>query len=511
MKRTGGLAAVLLGGLLVFSGALHVPGVAARQSVAAVSAPEAPAPGYTPRFVTQTDERPPWNDCLWASGVMLLDKWTHGRLTPQREALRRSSGDGVGGSRFSDLARAISRQYGWRPKFSPDGGERLTWNDLLERLASGGGAVLAGDYGRLGSPFTRWDRSYAHDPNAGGHALYVEQYDERNKRIWLMDPLGRNGYNGEWAPVERVHAFVWKRNGLVFAMPTAAPPQRSVTGYIPGTLTLAAGSHRAGDLVPASMPLASTGPWPLPNLVLVSQWQLMAPDVDAPPDEGAVAADTNDMQLVSRGQLRPHTDEALPVSEPAGDAGQAAPPTTSLTTVVALPDAPGLYQLTASVVRGDSRPMPKGWTLPPTLMRVWGDRGAVVVATPPTEPVAAGQAVSLTVAVENGGALPWTYEDAGPKVGDDTPAAQTQLEAAWVDDAGTSTQAMAPLMLGLTSGQAQDVPLALVAPPLPGNYTLVFDVVDGEGSLLAPEDGTHALPLVVGPAPVPTVAPQQND
>ena len=79
MKRTGGLAAVLLGGLLVFSGALHVPGVAARQSVAAVSAPEAPAPGYTPRFVTQTDERPPWNDCLWASGVMLLDKWTHGR------------------------------------------------------------------------------------------------------------------------------------------------------------------------------------------------------------------------------------------------------------------------------------------------------------------------------------------------------------------------------------------------------------------------------------------------
>jgi hypothetical protein len=502
----------LLGGLLVFSGALHVPDVAARQrAAAAVAAPEAPAPGYTPRFVTQTDERPPWNDCLWASGVMLLDKWTHGRLTPPRQTLRRSSGDGVGGSRFSDLARAISRQYGWRPKFSPDGGERLTWNDLLERLASGGGAILAGDYGRLGSPFTRWDWSYAHDPKAGGHALYVERYDERNKRLWLMDPLGRDGYTGEWAPVERVHSFVWKRNGLVFAMPTAAPPQRSVTGYVPATLTLAAGSHRAGELVPAALPLTSTGPWPLPNLVLVSQWQLLAPDVEAPLDEGPAGTDSTDTQMVSSGQLRPHSDDPLPISAPVAGDGQAAPPATSLTTFVALPAAPGLYQLTASVVRGDSRPMPKGWALPPIEMRVWGDRGAVVVPAPPTEPVAAGQALSLTVAVENGGALPWTYGEAGPKVGEDAPTAQTQLEAEWIDDGGTSTQALAPLMLGLTPGQAQDVRLVLVAPPLPGNYTLVFDVVDGEGSLLAPEDSAHVLPLVVAAAPVPTVAPQQNN
>ena len=225
--------------------------------------------------------------------------------------MRRSSGDRVGGSRFADLARAISRQYGWRPKFSPDGGERLTWNDLLERLSSGGGAVLAGDYGRLGAPFTRWDRAYAHDPKAGGHALYVERYDEANKRIWLMDPLGRDGYNGEWAPVERVHAFVWKRNGLVFAMPTAAPaatlgewvharhaqPCRGQPPRRRASCRLPCRSHRAG-------------PWPLPNLVLVSQWQLLAPDVDAPPDDGSAGADTNNTQMVSRGQLRPHTDDA---------------------------------------------------------------------------------------------------------------------------------------------------------------------------------------------------------
>ena len=216
-------------------------------------------------------------------------------------------------------ARAISRIYGWRPKFSPDGGERLTWNDLLERLASGGGAVLAGDYGRLGSPFTRWDWSYAHDPKAGGHAVYVERYDERGKRLWLMDPLGRNGYSGEWVPESRLHAFVWKRNGFVFAMPTAAPPQLSLTGYVPGVLTLAAGSHRAGELVPAALPLLQAGPWQMPNLVLVTQWDLVAPDLGASSTDPTAQAGNKPKQTVSSGPLRPRNDNSLPLAAPSGD------------------------------------------------------------------------------------------------------------------------------------------------------------------------------------------------
>jgi hypothetical protein len=507
LKRTGGLAAVLLGGLLVFSGALHVTDAAARQRVVAAP-PEAPAPGYVPRFVTQTDERPPWNDCLWASGAMLLDKWTHGRATPERQVLRRASGDAVGGSRLSDLARAITRLYGWRPKFSPDGGERLTWPNLLERLASGGGAVLAGDYGRLGAPFTRWDWAYAHDPKAGGHAVYVDRFDERAKRIWLMDPLGRDGYTGEWVPVERVHAFVWKRNGFVFAMPTAAPPQRSVTGYVPGTLTLATGSHRAGDLVPASLPLMETGPWELPNLVVVSHWALVAPDIDA---AETAKAGQGAGQMVSRAPLRPHRDDTpRAAGNTTSGAGQP-PPSTSLQTWLALPDEPGLYQLTATVERGDSRPMPRGWAIAPVVLRVWGDRGAVVMPVLPTAALAAGQPLALAASIENGGVLPWTYGDTGPKVGEDDPSDLTQLVAQWVDVNGAVTPATAPLMLGLGPGEVQDVTLELVAPPLPGTFTLVLDVVDGEGSLLAPEDTAHVLLVDVGPAPVPTVAPQQND
>ena len=382
---------------------------------------------------------------------------------------------------------------------------------MLERLASGGGAVLAGDYGRLGSPFTRWDPSYAHDRKAGGHAVYVERYDERAKRIWLMDPLGRDGYNGEWVPEARLHAFVWKRNGLVFAMPTAPPPQLSLTGYVPGALTLAAGSHRAGEMVQAALPLLQAGPWRMPNLVLVSQWDLVAPDLGASSTDPTAHAGQKPKRTVSSGPLSPHSDDAPPVAAPSGDGVQLVPPATSLNTFVALPDTPGLYQLTASVERGDSRPMPKGWTLPSMEIRVWGDRGAVVLPALPTETVAAGQQLAATISVDNSGRLPWLYEDVGPKVGEDQPSDKTQLDAMWVDADGAASPAMAPLMLDASSGQVQDVPLALVAPALPGSYTLAFDVTDGEGSLLAPEDTAHVLPITVGPAPAPTVAPLQNE
>jgi hypothetical protein len=499
----------LLGGLLVFSGTLRVDHAAARQRL--VAAPEAPAPGYTPRFVTQTDERPPWEDCLWASGVMLLDKWTRGTVTPDRQALRRSSGDRVGGSRFADLARAISRHYGWRPKFSPNGGERLTWNGLLERLTIGGGAVIEGDYGRLGAPYTRWGRAYAHDPHAAGHALYVERYDAYHERIWLMDPLGHDGYAGEWVPAARVHAFIWKRHGLVYAMPTAAPPPRSVTGYVPGDLALVAGSHRAGDLVPASLPLLEEGPWELPNLVLVSRWELVGPDLSTTTPLDAAAANTHAKAVVSRGPLRLHTDAAAPASAPAGGAAQPVPPPAmSLQTWVALPDEPGLYRLAASVERGDGKAMPKSWQLPTTDVRVWGDRGAVVLPTAPATPPAAGQTVQLTVSVEDAGTLPWTFDEVGPEVGDDDLTTLTQLEAAWVDATGKSRPAIVPLLLGSASGQVHSVSLTMAAPALPGDYTLVFDVRDGAGSLLGPEDTAHVLSIVVGPAPLHSLAPTQN-
>ena len=88
--------------------------------VAALEPPR-PLPGYHPRFVTETDDRP-MIDCLWASGAMLIAKWTNGRIHPTHQRLRTLSGDRARGSNLDDLKIAY-RKLGINLKFSPDGGE----------------------------------------------------------------------------------------------------------------------------------------------------------------------------------------------------------------------------------------------------------------------------------------------------------------------------------------------------------------------------------------------------
>src|SRR5215203_3562127 len=97
--------------------------LAALPGPAAALEPPRPLPGYRPAFVTETDTRP-WTDCLWASGAMLLDKWTNGDVRVGRRQLRTASGDLHGGSQFRDMKVAFAR-YGFKLKWSPDGGERL--------------------------------------------------------------------------------------------------------------------------------------------------------------------------------------------------------------------------------------------------------------------------------------------------------------------------------------------------------------------------------------------------
>jgi hypothetical protein len=510
LHRLGGLAASLLGGLLIFTGGLHVDSALAGQVPAVSAVPEAPAPGYTPRFVTQTDERPPWEDCLWASGAMLLDKWTHGRIQPDRERLRAASRDFRGGSTFADLARAASRRYGWRPRWSPDGGDPLTWRGLLDRLAKGGGAVIAGDYGDLGNPFIRWSRSYAADPHAAGHAMYVERYDAAHDRIWLMDPLGRGGYSGEWAPARRIYAFIWKRRGHVFAMATPTPPARSATGYVPGPLALAAGSHRSGETVAVALPFTAKGPWPLPELQLDAKWEPIAADGLATPTPEPAQPDPG---------AQPMTPSALVVStaDPAlFDDRQSAgtvtvPASLMLSGEIVLPGEPGLWRMTAAIERRDGRALPKSWQQPPLELRVWGDRGAVVTPVAPAgASITAGDPVEMTLMIENAGRLPWSAALVGPQLGEAALDAATELDVAWVRSDGVTLAALPPMTLTAPSAAQQTLNLGLFAPKFPGSYELRVDVRDGQGSLLAPEAAIIDLPLLVDPAPMPTLLPVVN-
>src|SRR3954471_17154812 len=196
-------ARALAAGLLGFATLITV-----LPAPAAALEPPRPLPGYRPAFVTETDSRP-WTDCLWASGAMLLDKWTNGRVTVTRQQLRAASGDHAGGSQFRDMKRAFAK-YGFDLRFSPDGGDAMTWGQLLRRLGKGAGAVVLGDDHKLPGWFARWD--YAFWKKKGekdNHALYIERYDRKHGRVWLMDPLARGDWQGEWISAWAIQQFTW--------------------------------------------------------------------------------------------------------------------------------------------------------------------------------------------------------------------------------------------------------------------------------------------------------------
>jgi hypothetical protein len=205
-------------------------------SSAAVAWADAPGlPAGSVRFVTQTDQRGPWIDCAWASLAMLLQRAT-GEEHDRRD-LRAASGDTVGGSTLADLARGAG-SVGYKLRWSGgDAGARddMTFDQLLERLTRGG-AVVNGTYANLPDHYTRWDRSFAARGADSGHSLYVDRYDPATDRVFIMDPLGRGDYAGEWLAARDLRAFAWTDgSGHVVAAATApAAPDRPVATSVEG-------------------------------------------------------------------------------------------------------------------------------------------------------------------------------------------------------------------------------------------------------------------------------------
>ena len=185
--------------------------LSAAPAPAAALEPPRPLPGYRPHFVTQTDVRP-WNDCMWASGAMLLDKWTNGEVTRSHEKLRRLSRRPQGRVAVRRTCARVRAASASTLRFSPNGGERITWSRLLRRLAQGSGAVILGDYSDLPRHYGRWDyRFWKGKGKHDNHAMYIERYDRKHGRVWLMDPLARGeGWKGEWISVRALRRFAWR-------------------------------------------------------------------------------------------------------------------------------------------------------------------------------------------------------------------------------------------------------------------------------------------------------------
>lgn len=188
---------------------------------------------FTP---AQCTEREPgsWEDCTWASGVMLQNLAHGANVVPstraEYEALRVAGGDGPAenpgdGSNVAQLVIGMLRRYGWQPRrVGPPGFPKASWADVLNGLAKvGAGAVVQGSMGAWSrdSHWRRWDPNFA-----GGHAMFVERVDTRD-RVWLQNPLAPATYPGEFMPMADLKAFYDAfYGGLAFAqLGQQSPPK----------------------------------------------------------------------------------------------------------------------------------------------------------------------------------------------------------------------------------------------------------------------------------------------
>jgi hypothetical protein len=175
---------------------------------------------YRTPFITETDE-PAFTDCQFASGLMLVAEWTDGEaihdrhgntldakgLKRLRERIRVLSGDTVGGASLEDLARGIARRFPDLPPIprttAPIDPLRLCFDELWARLQSGYCAVLDGNPIKVRDALTPLRSMQAKDDY--DHAVFVHAAGA--ERAYVMDPLDRGRYQGQWVPKVDLRQF----------------------------------------------------------------------------------------------------------------------------------------------------------------------------------------------------------------------------------------------------------------------------------------------------------------
>jgi hypothetical protein len=460
--------------------------------------PHRPLPGYQPAFVTERDGQR-WEDCLWASAAMLVDKWSAGRVGISKDRLRALSRSGEGRSNFDDLRPALSRM-GFRARSSPNGGDFVTWAELRTRLAAGGGAILLGDYSDLPRRYGRWDPSFwRNEGEDDNHAIYLDRYDPRRDRYWVMDPLAPSGWQGEWVPARAIRAFAWSTGsgGLWTLMTPAAQPAPF-------------GSVQLDD------PIAFAGiddlhvVWPVE--AAPEAWTLPAVDVEtsAIRVQGA-ALPAGDLVVLAPPVL------ATPLPRVAAD------PSVKfaddmLLAAVPTPTGPGTYEVSVTL---RERRFGLGVATASVTLHVPGERHATLDTPAVLEPVAIGR-FAFDVHVANTGSVTWAEPDGVSTAPREAyvPRA-TRLTATWVPLAGpdiVAAVAADPEVVTAdlpTTMQLDALPLApgddvtihanVPTPERPGRWALVLDVVDDHAGSFA-AGGSRAgvllveLVLPIGPA-----------
>lgn len=439
-------------------------------SGAAAKEPDRPVPGYRPTFVTER-EAGPWEDCLWASAAMLVDKWTAGRMIVSKDRLRELSGDLTGGSNLAHLSLALDK-IGIQARTSPNGGDDVTWTELRHRLAAGGGAILLGDGGDLPRWYGRWDPEFwAKTGDQDNHALYVDGYDRRTDRFWLMDPLAPAGWTGEWISGAALRRFAWATpSGGLSAVLTPPAQAAPFAGVELDDAIAFAGLDGLHVMLPVA---AAPKGWTMPKLAVISTMT---------PAEGSV-----DPAVIAVG---------APAARTAADVASAAvaPPAVHfgdemLQLRVATPTKPGTYDVAI-----DLREQRFGRSVGAAALTLYvpGERRGTIASDEPTAPVEIGRMLVDTTIV-NTGTVSWAEGLGLPGASSDpTTERRTRLVGTWLAaDPKTAETAPAPAavelgFLPLAPGEALRIHANLSTPTIPGRWILVLDLVDDvDGSFAA--------------------------
>lgn len=483
--------------------------------------PDAALTSGPPRFVHQAT-----NNCAFASVAMLIDKWTGGAVRPSQNDMRAASGvpqtNGVG---FSQLSRAVAAVTRIDLRFSPRGGDALTWDELLARLAKGAGAVIAGDYSDFPRHYQRWAPGFAAlGPKLSGHAVYVEQY-QRNRdggRVWLMDPLGRGSrFDGEWISTRDLHAFAWRYAGG-FVAAAATPEPQPLSGYRIRDPQLANADRLfAGHDVSVRLPLRVRQGWRTPkDLSLAAVWKPILldpanevvtevsdtgpidPRLVAPLDGADAAPETNagpviewDEDFVAEQRMarllaadglteEPSTgmiDEIDPTeSEPEADAESAVDGPTEtmsplivdgrwLETNVRAPSASGLYRLSFELRDADGAAYaddiaPRFKSID---VRVLGELAGAFGDLVVDDELRLGSFETVTLDVANIGTTDWAHEN------------EVRLVGTWETEAGPIEAGTALVDLG--AGENATVSLEVLIPTQITKGTLMLELVSVAG------------------------------
>lgn len=143
-------------------------------------------------LTTVCTEREPdgtYEDCSWASAVMLANEAHGTRKYPQTqaeyEALRAASGDtvkpGDPGSNLDDVEKGMLARYKWTGRMLH------TWAEI-EGSPVGTALIVQGLYSKLPTHLRRWSNF------AGGHATCVVRIETG---WWWLDPLAPPDYAGQ--------------------------------------------------------------------------------------------------------------------------------------------------------------------------------------------------------------------------------------------------------------------------------------------------------------------------